>query len=80
MKIYGKGVFQYRGCGRVIHDFTDGPFDTVNQAYIEEAKRQGLSLGKPLPVVVEEKKEEIPVPKKRGRKPKNERTENDIST
>lgn len=53
---------------RVIWDFHDGPFDTVNQVYLTEAKRLGMSF---TPPVVEEKKEEPKdTPVKRGRKPK----------
>jgi hypothetical protein len=49
MKIYGTGVFTSPGTSRVIHDFVDGPFDTVNPVLIEEAKRRGYSFVAPPP-------------------------------
>lgn len=47
MKIYGTGVLTAPGTQRIIWDFSDGPFDTVNEALIQEAKRRGFSLGTP---------------------------------
>jgi len=47
MKIYGIGVLMAPGSVRVVHDFADGPFETVNPAIIEEAKRRGFSIGEP---------------------------------
>jgi len=65
MKIYGVGVLTAPGTNRVIHDFADGPFDTVNPALIQEAKRRGFSFSPPSPEVkIEEPKD---TPKRRGR-------------
>jgi hypothetical protein len=63
MKIYGVGVFTAPGSSRVIHDFIDGPFDTVNPVLIQEAKRRGYSFSPP------ESEIETPkdTPKRRGR-------------
>jgi hypothetical protein len=44
MKIYGSGLLLAPGTDRVVWDFTDGPFETVNGALIEAAKKQGFSL------------------------------------
>jgi hypothetical protein len=49
MKIYGHGAFDYPGTSRVVWDFEDGPFDTVNPILIEEAKRRGYSFVAPPP-------------------------------
>jgi hypothetical protein len=49
MKIYGVGVLTAPGSSRVIHDFVDGPFDTVNPVLIQEAKRRGYSFSPPSP-------------------------------
>ncbi|MBE3040429.1 MAG: hypothetical protein IMZ62_16660 [Chloroflexi bacterium] len=49
MKIYGSGPFTAPGSSRVVWDFEDGPFDTVNPVLIEEAKRRGYSFTPPPP-------------------------------
>ena len=49
MKIYGHGAFDYPGTSWVVWDFEDGPFDTVNQILIEEARRRGFSFTAPPP-------------------------------
>jgi hypothetical protein len=61
MKIYGVGVLHAPGTSRVVHDFIDGPFDTVNPVLIQEARRMGFSF---TPPATEEPKD---TPKKRGR-------------
>lgn len=75
MKIYGEGVFTAPASNRVVWDFADGPFDTVNSVLLAEAKRRGYSFEPPKPT-----QEKAPVkradtkpkdtPKRRGRKPK----------
>lgn len=75
MKIYGAGTFTASNCSRVIWDFADGPFDTVNPVLIQQAKRQGYSFTplepaitpEPVKVVTELPKD---TPARRGRKPK----------
>jgi hypothetical protein len=69
MIFYGPGVLTAPGSSRVVHDFEDGPYETLNPEIIAEAKRQGF------------KTEEAEKPK-RGRKPgvKNGRSENDGTT
>lgn len=47
MKIYGKGQLKAPGTGRIVWDFEDGPFDTVNPALIEEARRRGFAFEPP---------------------------------
>lgn len=71
MKIYGVGVFLMPGANRVIWDFTDGPFDTVNPVLIEAARKRGLSIVSPPISPVEEKKAEEPVetPKRKPGRP-----------
>jgi len=57
MKIYGSGPFTAPGSSRVVWDFEDGPFDTVNPVLIEAAKRRGYSFEPPpAPPVVEKRK------------------------
>jgi len=63
MKIYGTGSFKAPGSSRVVWDFDDGPFDTVNPMLIAEAKRRGYSFTAPPPPPVREKR-------KPGRPPK----------
>lgn len=70
MKIYGAGTFTASNCSRVIWDFADGPFDTVNPVLIQEAKRRGYSFS---PLVTTKPKD---TPKKRGRKPKGAKNVN----
>ncbi len=71
MKIYGSGQLRLPGTSRVIWDFEDGPFDTVNQEVLAHARQLGLQVGDPPPVenVVEQFAE--PVKARRGR-PKKE--------
>jgi hypothetical protein len=77
MKIYGTGVLTALGTSRVVHDFVDGPFETVNPALLEEARRRGYSFSPPClqsediseqvdktEPIIEEPKD---TPKKRGR-------------
>lgn len=66
MKIYGVSLFLAPNSSRVVWDFADGPFDTVNPVLIQEAKRRGYSFSPPSP----ESEEPKDTPKKRGRKPK----------
>lgn len=47
MKIYGVGLFLAPGSSRVVWDFTDGPFDTVNPVLIAEAKKRGYAFSPP---------------------------------
>lgn len=75
MKIYGVGLFLAPNSSRVVWDFVDGPFDTVNPVLLQEAKKRGYSIGIPLiqkEAIKESPKAEEPkdTPKKRGRKPK----------
>ena len=51
MKIYGVGQFLAPNSSRVVWDFSDGPFDTVNPVMIQEAKRRGYSFTPPSPEV-----------------------------
>lgn len=44
MKIYGIGLLLAPGTNRVVHDFTDGCYDTVNPVLLEAAKKQGFSF------------------------------------
>lgn len=75
MKIYGVGQLKFPGTSRVVWDFEDGPFDTVNPVLIAEARRRGYSFSppaiteirEPVKVTIEQPKD---TPKKRGRKPK----------
>lgn len=82
MKIYGENIFKYPGTNRVIWDFEDGPFDTVNPDLIMAAKRLGYRIGelpeppkaKEAPVQPQENKIEpgpespsVSEPKRRGR-------------
>lgn len=48
MKFYGHGALRYPGTKRVIHDFEDGPFSTVNPEIIRHALAMGFST-EPLP-------------------------------
>lgn len=48
MKIYGVGLFHAPNSSRVIWDFVDGPFDTVNPVLIMEAKKRGYSFSPPI--------------------------------
>ena len=43
MKFYGSGTVCYPGTSRVIHDFEDGPFETINDIVITHCKAIGLS-------------------------------------
>jgi hypothetical protein len=47
MKFYGVGCLFAPRTKRVVHDFEDGPFETVNPEMIEAAIKQGFSK-KPL--------------------------------
>jgi hypothetical protein len=72
MKIYGVGLFHAPGSSRVVWDFIDGPFDTVNPVLIQEAKKRGYSFTPIVHDIKEESKEilsEEPkdTPKGRGR-------------
>ncbi len=59
MKIYGENFFRYPGTNRVVWDFEDGPFETMNPYLIEAAKKLGYRLGEPpAPVVIEPPKAE----------------------
>jgi hypothetical protein len=53
VEIYGTGVLTAPGSSRVIWDFSDGPFETVNQVLIAEARRKGFSIDV-VPIVKEE--------------------------
>ena len=44
MKIYGVGMLMAPGTERVIHDFTDGEFETCNAVLIDAARKQGFSF------------------------------------
>lgn len=57
MKFYGSGALCYPGTSRVVWDFEDGPFDTVNPEIIRHALAMGYST-KP-PEVAEAVAEEI---------------------
>jgi hypothetical protein len=77
MKIYGVGLFLAPGSHRVVWDFVDGPFDTVNPVLIQEAKKRGYSFSPPKESA--ETDEAMPIieapkdtPKKRGRPAKGE--------
>ena len=72
MKIYGVGQLKFPGTSRVVWDFEDGPFDTVNPVLIDEARRRGYSFTPPEPVkpVIVESAIAEAVKHKRGRKPK----------
>jgi hypothetical protein len=48
MKIYGSGQLRYPGTSRVVWDFEDGPFDTVNPTLIDAARRRGYSFTPPV--------------------------------
>lgn len=80
MKFYGVGALRYPGTNRVIHDFEDGPFSTVNPEIIRHALAMGFSTvapAAPLPspvLIAKEDKIEVgpdaPIvskPKTRGR-------------
>jgi hypothetical protein len=54
MKIYGTGVLMAPGSSRVIWDFSNGPYDTVNSILIGEAIRQGFSTTEPKPEMLEQ--------------------------
>jgi hypothetical protein len=47
MKIYGAGALLYPGTKRVIHDFEDGPFSTVNPEIIRHALAMGFTTEAP---------------------------------
>jgi hypothetical protein len=53
MILYGKGVLTAPRSTRVVHDFADGPFETVNPELIQEAKRLGFSTTPPEASIVE---------------------------
>lgn len=78
MKFYGAGALLYPGTKRVIHDFEDGPFSTVNPEIIRHALAMGFTteapaapIPPPEPVIepVAEVKVEAEKPR-RGRPPK----------
>jgi hypothetical protein len=68
MMIYGAGVLKMPGSNRVVHDFADGPFETVNPILIAEAKRLGFSSEKPIDKPVEV----VKAKQKHTKKAKNE--------
>ncbi|MFA5165419.1 MAG: hypothetical protein WC481_07645 [Candidatus Omnitrophota bacterium] len=63
MKIYGEGQLRAPGTSRVIWDFEDGPFDTVNPVLIAEARRRGLSFEPPVAAPVIERRKPVRPPK-----------------
>jgi hypothetical protein len=77
MMIYGTGLFLAPNSSRVVWDFIDGPFGTVNPVLIHHARRMGYSFTPLEPVTIEKKEParviaELPkdTPARRGRKPK----------
>jgi hypothetical protein len=48
MKFYGSGTVCYPGTSRVIHDFEDGPFETINEVVITHCKAIGLATEPPV--------------------------------
>jgi hypothetical protein len=87
MKIYGVGLFLAPNSSRVVWDFVDGPFDTVNPILIQEAKRRGFSFSSP---TIKEMnisatpnssaKEAKPIEKKRAGRPKKVQDANEIES
>lgn len=69
MKIYGTGYLKAPLTMRIVWDFANGPFDTVNPDLIQAAKKQGFSLTPPVEPVPKD------TPKKRG-KPKGAKNVN----
>lgn len=59
MKIYGVGLFLAPNSSRVIWDFSDGPFDTVNPVLLAEAKKRGYSFTPQIVDVNEKRFEDI---------------------
>lgn len=45
MKVYGSGTLDAPGTRRVIWDFADGVFDTVNPAVLDAARKMGCVFG-----------------------------------
>ena len=80
MRFYGIGCLRAPGTTRLIWDFTDGPFDTLNQDVILAAYAQGFSdkplepvASKPMPVVVSDpvpqaEFPQVPAPKRQYKK------------
>lgn len=61
MKFYGEGVLRYPGTSRTVHDFEDGPFETLNADIIRHALNMGYSTEpQPEPVALEPE----PIPEK----------------
>ena len=58
MKFYGSGTVCYPDTSRVIHDFEDGPFETINDIVIAHCKAIGLST-EPVKAPVEQKKKGV---------------------
>ncbi len=65
MTFYGHGALRYPGTKRVIHDFEDGPFSTVNPDLVRHALAMGFST-EPLA-------DPEPERRKPGRPPKEKR-------
>ena len=47
MILYGSGTLTEKNSSRVIHDFIDGPYETVNQEVIKWALESGFTDKKP---------------------------------
>jgi hypothetical protein len=47
MTFYGSGVLRYPGSERTVHDFEDGPFETLNAEIIRHALNMGYSTEPP---------------------------------
>ena len=48
MTFYGSGILRYPGSSRAVHDFEDGPLETLNPEIIRHALAMGYST-EPLP-------------------------------
>jgi len=62
MKLFGVGQLTAKNTNRVVHDFVDGPFETVNQELIKWALECGFTDVEPEIKPIEESTE-----KRRGR-------------
>jgi hypothetical protein len=56
MKLFGVGQLTAKNTNRVVHDFVDGPFETVNQELIKWALECGCTDVEPITEKVEHKR------------------------
>ncbi len=50
MWISGRGTLTSPGCDRIVWDFEDGPFETVNTVIIAHARNLGMEVSAERPV------------------------------